>query len=632
MKKILQITVLLMAGTLLFSCSSLTKSSPRLKVSYDEFEKVLSPRGYVLVDGENSVLVLLARPGDAYPKIYRYNWDKKEFSLDYDHGFAISSLSDDVSGKNIYLHIDNNGDENTQIYLYDPQTKKPKLLFGKPGFQTTLLGSDEAGENLFFNSNFENKAIYSVYKINIREPNAPVRLSDGKTNLYGSYVDLKGQTVVAIRPLSNNENQVFKIDVAKQEMTSLFQRANSVFTPGFISQDGRFLFGSTDFNRDRVGCARIDLNKPNQIVYVHEDPKKDIRCSYGQVSKLYSFYETSRGKTQLRLFKKFIKEEVKIPQLFNNQSVSALDFDPKKRELLLRFTAANNPGGLYLFNVDTLKVQPVLDLNQSKIQIQDLATSFDFDYKSFDGLDIHAILIAKEQWKTSGKKFPLVIWPHGGPDSHEGHNYREWFQFLALNDFVVLAPNFRGSTGYGKKFETLNDKDWGGGHIRDLIEAKKAAAKLPWIDNNNIFIYGGSFGGYSTLAAITFYPKEFKAAVGIVAIGNLFTFMKSIPPDEAWQSEFLREVGDPVKDKKLYEERSPFFHVNRIEVPLKIYQAENDVRTVKAEMDTFVEEMKKHGKKVDYTVLKKVGHGLERPEARRQVAEGTVDFFKSMME
>ena len=164
-----------------------------------------------------------------------------------------------------------------------------------------------------------------------------------------------------------------------------------------------------------------------------------------------------------------------------------------------------------------------------------------------------------------------------------------------------------------------------------MVAGKEAIKNLPYIDEQNMFIFGGSFGGYSTLAAVTFQPKEFKAAVGFIAIGNLFTFMKSIPPDEAWQAEFTREIGDPKKDKALYRERSPFFHVNKIQTPLQIYQAENDVRTVKSEMDEFVAEMKKQGKPVQYTVLKDVGHGLATPESRKQVLEGTVKFFKSFI-
>src|SRR5690606_5387765 len=135
---------------------------------------------------------------------------------------------------------------------------------------------------------------------------------------------------------------------------------------------------------------------------------------------------------------------------------------------------------------------------------------------------------------------------------------------------------------------TLNDKDWGGGHIKDLIWAKRAMEKLDFIDKDRIYIVGARFGGFSTLSTITQNPKEFEGAVAIVALANLFTFMKSIPEDPAWQAEFLTEVGDPVKDKKLYEERSPYFHAEKIAIPLKIYQAENDVRTVKAEMDQFV--------------------------------------------
>ena len=128
---------------------------------------------------------------------------------------------------------------------------------------------------------------------------------------------------------------------------------------------------------------------------------------------------------------------------------------------------------------------------------------------------------------------------------------------------------------------------------------------------------------------VTQYPKEFKAAVAMVAIGNLFTFLKSIPPDPAWQGEFLTEMGDPVKDKKLYRDRSPHFFAKNVSIPLKIYQAENDTRTVKAEMDNFVAELRKHQIPVEYEILKNEGHRISRTENWEKILQGTVDFLRA---
>ncbi|MCB0378560.1 MAG: S9 family peptidase [Bdellovibrionales bacterium] len=621
----------LLVGLLLVLTACATGSkTDGLTVSFEEFQKILEPRSMVLLEGKDTLLVNIAMPGDKYPKVYRYRITEKKFTEEYDHGQTISQITEDRTGKNIYLLIDDNGDENYKIYTYDPNTKKTTLLFGKKGFKSYPINSDESGKSLFIVSNYENKAVYSIYKMDMATKKME-RVSDGKTNLAGGLVSLDGTKIAAARYLSNNENQVFVIDTDKKTTTPMFKKKNSVFHPSFFDSNSKSLYGTTDYKRDRTGCASIPLNKPNHVYYKVEKKDRDISCGYGEWSKLYFLHEIYKGRTELKLFRKMWTQSVEIPQLLQNQSVSMVAFDRTNNQMILKFTAANNPGSLYKFDTKTLKTAHVMDLNKSKIPMADLAVSEDFEYKSFDGMKIHGILIAKPEWKTSGKKYPLVIWPHGGPDSFERHSYRSWFQYLALNGFVVYAPNYRGSAGYGKKFETLNDKDWGGAHIKDLVSARQAVEQLPWVDEKNAFIFGGSFGGYSTLATATFQPDAFKAAVGVVAIGNLFTFMKSIPPDEAWQTEFKREMGDPVKDKKLYTDRSPFFHVDKIQIPLQIYQAENDVRTVKAEMDTFVAELRKKGKPVEYTVLKDVGHGLERPESRKQIMEGTVKFFKSMI-
>lgn len=601
-----------------------------ITVSYEEFQKILQLRNVTPLEGQNAFLAIMAMPGDTHPNIYRYDMQTKKFTKDYDHGQSISGIGQDRVGKAIYVAIDNKGDENTGVYTYDAAKKAVTPFFVKPGFKSFVIDSDKEGKTLFIGSNYENKAVYSIYKMDTATQKVE-RISDGKTNVFGGGVSPSGAKVLAIRPLGNNENQVFVIDSKTKKTVALFKQKNSVFSPTFFSPDEKSVYGISDHNKDRQACVEIKISTPNKLKYTLSDAQKDISCGYAEWSDVFWVQEESKGKSTLKIYKKLFAEEIPVPQLFNNQSVSFVAYDRITGKMLLQYSAANNPGALYALDMKTLKNEHVLDYNISSLKTEQLASTYDFEYKSFDGLPIHGIIHAKPEWLTSGKKYPLIVWPHGGPDSSETHDYRSIFQFLSLNGYVVFAPNYRGSAGYGKKFETLNDKDWGGGHIKDLIAGKNEVAKLPYVDSSNIFLLGGSFGGYSTLATVTFHPNEFKAAVGVVAIGNLFTFMKSIPPDEAWQSEFKREMGDPVKDKKLYEERSPFFHVKNIQIPLQIYQAENDIRTVKAEMDDFVAEMKKNNKPVDYTVLKDVGHGLETPLSRKQVYEGTVQFFNSHM-
>lgn len=645
MKKILSIVVW---TVLSFACSTSQKSAKektdtptavesadrknQIQVPFEEFSKILQPRGIVVLEGKNALLLILALPGDKHPCLYRYEISSKKLTKEYDHGQSISGLQQDRVGKNIYLLIDNKGDENFGVYTYNNDKKSVAPFFVRHGYRSTIIDSDRLGKYVFIKSNFENKAIYSIYKMEIGTDKLE-RISDGLLNISDAIVSPSGKKLILSRNQSNNENILYLLDVESKKTSELFKNKNSTFAPQFFTEDESKILGDSDFNRDRIGCAEINLSRANRVRYVLKEASKDVSCEFGEWSGVYLVGKAARGKSTLQIYKNRFSGEIKVPTLFPNQSVSPISFDRVTGEFYLQYSAANTPGVIVKFNPKSTAYEMVMEYNVSSIKREEMAISYDFDFKSFDGLPIHSILHAKPEWLKSKKKFPLIIWPHGGPDSLETHNYRGVFQFLSLNGFVVIAPNFRGSRGYGKRFETLNDRDWGGGHIRDLVVAKnKALKKYPFLDANRVFILGGSFGGYSTLATITFQPTEFKAAVAIVAIGNLFTFMKSIPPDEGWQAEFRREVGDPIKDKKLYEERSPFFHVEQIRVPLQIYQAENDVRTVKAEMDQFVQELKNKNKAVDYTVLRNVGHGLETPESRKLIYEGAVKFFQSFNE
>ncbi|MEK7743247.1 MAG: prolyl oligopeptidase family serine peptidase, partial [Elusimicrobiota bacterium] len=414
-------------------------------------------------------------------------------------------------------------------------------------------------------------------------------------------------------------------------LKKVLSRKDTVYEPAFFHPKRPELYLLSDEGRDLVGCAKINLMLEPRLEFVFAEEGKDVNCSYSPADDLSMVQWSYEGRKDTKVFLGALESEVR-PALPEKSILAGLFRVRGKDKAILQLRSADNPGEYYETGLKAPgKLKAVSKLNRSSIEPKRFAKSWDLYTPSFDGRQIHGIVYAPEAWVKGTKRYPAIVWPHGGPDWSESHDFRAAFQFWALNGFVVFAPNFRGSLGYGKAFETLNDGDWGGGHIKDLVWGKRALEKLPYVDPDRIFIAGGSFGGYSVLSAITQYPREFKAAAAYVALANLFTFLKSIPPDPAWQAEFLKEVGDPVKDEALLKERSPFFHADRVAIPLKIWQAENDVRTVKAEMDAFTARLKELGIPVDYVVLPREGHGLSRKESLRQIMEGTVEFFRKSL-
>ncbi|GEM_PF-922106 len=627
---------ILVANLFFISCSNFQqnkKTNLNKSVKFEDFQKVLSPKSSLLpLPGTDESLILMRMPEDQYARLYKLDHNTKQFTLLYDAQKNISGITRDPTLKNYYLYLDNNGDENYQIYKLESDFKSVKKVFGNDGFKTSIAGFSLDGKRLYLSSNHLNKEIYSLYVFSTDDQKLSSPLTPKKESFDGAVVSQNEKYIALVKAIGNNEGHLYLLNLADKKIKKLLAKKATNYNPSFFHPTKPLLYLESNDGKDRRGCATLEFEKSNQIEWKFISNEKDYSCGYNPISKYSILSEEFNGKEKVRVFEGIYENEYQLP-IPDNAVVSQVTLLPGEKTAYTRFVTSNSPGEFYKFDItkgQSASLIPISSLNFSGLTSDDFASSYDIFYKSFDGLDIHGIIYAKKSCLTDGKKHPVILWPHGGPDGNEMHVFHPFFQFWALNGYVVFAPNFRGSTGYGKNFETLNDKDWGGAHIADLIWGKRALEKLSYIDKERFFIVGASFGGFSTLSAITEFPKEFKGAVAIVALANLFTSFKSIPQDPAWQNEFLTEMGDPIKDSVLYKERSPYFHAHKISIPLKIYQAENDVRTVKSEMDNFVSKMKTYNIPVEYEVLEKDGHGLARKESWQKVLQGTIEFLNKI--
>jgi dipeptidyl aminopeptidase/acylaminoacyl peptidase len=243
-------------------------------------------------------------------------------------------------------------------------------------------------------------------------------------------------------------------------------------------------------------------------------------------------------------------------------------------------------------------------------------------FQSRDGLTINGYLTLPKGMEP--KKLPVVVNPHGGPWARDSWGFNPEIQFLANRGYAVLQLNFRGSTGYGKKFWQASFKQWGKTMQDDITDGVKWLVREGIADSSKVAIYGGSYGGYATLAGVTFTPDLYAAAIDYVGVSNMFTFMNTIPPYwKPYLDQFHEMVGDPKKDSLLLAEASPALHSDRIKTPLFVAQGANDPRVNKAESDQMVEALKKRGVDVEYMVRDNEGHGFMNQDNR-------FDFYGAM--
>jgi dipeptidyl aminopeptidase/acylaminoacyl peptidase len=253
-------------------------------------------------------------------------------------------------------------------------------------------------------------------------------------------------------------------------------------------------------------------------------------------------------------------------------------------------------------------------------------------FKSFDGKEIPAIYY-KPLNASADHKVPAMLWIHGGPGGQSTADFSNDIQFLVNHGYAVLAVNNRGSSGYGKTFYKLDNKDHQGGDLNDCIWGKKWLQQQDYIDTAKIGIEGGSYGGCMVLGALAFHPNEFKVGVDLFGVANWMRTLKSIPPYwESFRKALYDEMGDPYTADSVHLKKiSPLFHYKSINKPLLVFQGMNDVRVLPIESKEIVEGVKKNGVPVEYITYPNEGHGFTKKEDQIKTSKVTLAFLEKYL-
>jgi dipeptidyl aminopeptidase/acylaminoacyl peptidase len=248
-------------------------------------------------------------------------------------------------------------------------------------------------------------------------------------------------------------------------------------------------------------------------------------------------------------------------------------------------------------------------------------------YPSKDGKwTISALLYVPYNMQRNGQN-AAIVYVHGGPTSQTVNSFNRFIQHIVNQGYMVIAPNYRGSSGYGKEFQQANLFDMGGGDFQDVISAAEWIKKTGFVDPKKVVLMGGSCGGYLTMMGVTKAADEWAAGVPIVPFVNWFTEMAN--EDPVLQQSDLATMGDPVKNKALFEDRSPIFFVDNIKAPLLLLAGGNDPRCPHTEAQQVVDAVKKHGGVVDYKMYENEGHGFARVENQIDAYQRVSDFLKA---
>lgn len=533
------------------------------------------------------------------------------------------------AGNNRILFIkDTGGDENYQLYGVNIDGSDLKSYTNFPNVRTNIIDPLEKIDSLvIIGMNKRNPQVFDPYRLNLNTGELTL-LAENPGNIRGWMTDHDGKLRVARAIVDGVNTQILYRDTEDQPfqpvLTTNFKEAVNfaVFTP-----DNKMVYAVTNIGRDKTALVLMDPKtcEEKQVLYMND--KYDISdLSYSEKKNRLTEVDCEGHKETIRHY--FDKEEERIHKKLEAQLPGYdVNITSQSKDENIRLIHAGNDrtyGTYYLYNVKRNKLTKVADI-APWIKEEEMCAMNPITYTSRDGLTIEGYLtLPKGYTMENAKNLPVVVNPHGGPWARDTWGYNPEVQFLASRGYAVLQMNFRASTGYGRKFTELGYKQWGQAMQNDITDGVEWLIKKGIADPKRVAIYGASYGGYATLAGVTFTPDLYACAVDYVGVSNLLSFMNTIPPYWKPMLDMMHEmVGDPATDKEMMEKYSPVFHVDQIKAPLFIAQGANDPRVNKAESDQMVEALKKRGVEVEYMVKENEGHGFYNEENK-------FDFYRAM--
>ncbi len=521
--------------------------------------------------------------------------------------FAIGYLPD---GRILYSS-DQGGNELNHIYLREKDGAVSDLTPAeKAKFQYGGLSHDR--KSFFYQSNQRNKAAFDVYEMDLATMK-PALIFENPGGFFPGDVSPDKRYIALAKTTTSANSDTYLYDTKTKETKLLTKHEGEVNNgPDSFTPDGKKLLISTDAGNEFSYVKAYDLATGQSTML--DKANWDISADYLSYKGRYRVLSVNNdARTELKIIDTRTNQAVKLPALPGGD-VTGVNIADSENRMTFFVNSSNSPATLYAYDFKSGKATPLVRGLNPEINAEDLVSGEVIRYKSFDGMEMPALLY-KPKDVTSGEKLPAILSIHGGPGGQTRLTYSPLVQYLVNSGYVVLAVNNRGSSGYGKTFFAADDRKHGDADLKDCVESKKFLAATGYVDAAKIGIMGGSYGGYMTLAGLTFTPDEFAVGVDIFGVANWLRTLNSMP--EWWgpqRDAMFKEIGHPKTDSVALYNKSPLFHTERIKKPLLVIQGANDPRVLKIESDEIVANVKKNGVPVEYVTFSDEGHGFVKKE------------------
>ncbi|WP_462219464.1 S9 family peptidase [Ferruginibacter sp.] len=534
--------------------------------------------------------------------------------------------SDYVPGTDKFIYsADQGGNENDHLYLQSPGQPVKDLTPGAKE-KASFSGWDKNRANLYYTSNKRDAKFFDLYKMDTGKW-MPALMYKNDSGLDVNTVSYNEQYLLLTKSITTDKNEMYLMDNVKKEMKKISADTGAAaYSPMAFDLNDAVFYYTTNEGKEFTYLVKYTIASGNKEK-LFETNWDVAYMSLSQNGKYRIIGINEDGRNKVLLFDHKSGEQLKFPEITGGD-VQGVNISPTEKNMVLFVASDKSPVNLWHYNFETNQLKQLTKTLSDEINPDDLVNAEVVRFKSFDGVDVPAIFY-KPLTASKDAKIPALVWVHGGPGGQSRAGYSQSIQYFVNHGYAILAVNNRGSSGYGKTFYKMDNRNHGDKDLMDCVYGKKWLAKQEYIDETKIGIYGGSYGGFLSLAGIIFHPEEFKVGVDLFGVANWPRTLKNVPPYwESFKKSLYDEMGDPFgADSTRLKNISQLFNTDKIKTPLLVLQGANDPRVLQQESDEIVAGAKKNGTPVEYVLFSDEGHGFVKKENQMKAAEETLKFL-----
>ncbi|HUT18143.1 MAG TPA: S9 family peptidase [Anaerolineae bacterium] len=526
------------------------------------------------------------------------------------------------------------GNENAQLYLLPADGSGESLLTA--GYESAMHTFGEwsgDGQRILFAANRRDAGLFDLYVQALDGEAQMVWKNETPGYLVNVHFSPHGQRAALTRMQSSFHHELFEVDLASGTARKLLATEEDVrYLECEYATDGRSLYLNTDLGADYLHVARLDLASGELETLAAPDWDCEAMCLTPDGRRLaYAVnVDGARRLHVLDLVTGATREGPPVADVPGLLADGRLAFSPEGRRVAFSFTTATHTADVHVWDVESDAIRPVTRSSHGGIPRNAFVAPELVRYPTFDR-DEDGEVRQIPAWfyvprEAQQPPYPVVVLVHGGPEGQYSPGFHPVIQYLLASGYAILAPNVRGSTGYGKAYSHLDDVEKRMDSVADLAYAAYWLRDQPDIDGERSVVYGGSYGGFMVLSALTAYPDLWRAGVDIVGISNLVTFLENTSDYRRAHRE--AEYGSLVRDRAFLEGIAPINHIDRFRAPLMVIHGANDPRVPLSEAEQLVDALETRGIPVEFLVFADEGHGLVKLQNKLVAYPAIVAFLE----